>query len=51
MVVPGLETDLVTSDDFQGGFLITSHLIELGHRQILHLAGPVIFQDGALVVD
>jgi DNA-binding LacI/PurR family transcriptional regulator len=38
--VPGLETDLVVSDDLQGGFLITSHLIELGHRKILHLAGP-----------
>ena len=40
VAVSGLETDLVISDDREGGFLITEHLIELGHKKILHLAGP-----------
>lgn len=40
VAVPGLATDLVISDDQKGGFLITEHLIELGHKNILHLSGP-----------
>jgi GntR family transcriptional regulator of arabinose operon len=39
--IPGFKTDTVVSDDFKGGFMITEHLIELGHKKILHLAGPV----------
>lgn len=27
-------------DNFEGGYIATRHLIELGHRQILHVAGP-----------
>ena len=38
--VPGLKSDLVVSDNCRGGFLITEHLLELGHSRILHLAGP-----------
>ncbi|MFZ9088083.1 MAG: LacI family DNA-binding transcriptional regulator [Pontimonas sp.] len=30
----------VSIDNFQGGQLATEHLIELGHRSILHIAGP-----------
>jgi DNA-binding LacI/PurR family transcriptional regulator len=30
----------VVSDDRHGGLLATNHLIELGHREILFLAGP-----------
>jgi len=37
---PTAKETLVVSDDRQGGFLITEHLIELGHKKILHLAGP-----------
>ncbi|MGB9643213.1 MAG: substrate-binding domain-containing protein [Candidatus Ratteibacteria bacterium] len=40
MAVKGLKIDLVASDDRNGGFLATEHLIELGHRKILHLAAP-----------
>ena len=40
VAIPGLETDLIISDDRNGGFLATTHLIELGHVKILHLAGP-----------
>lgn len=28
-------------DNFDGGYMATKHLIELGHRQILHISGPV----------
>lgn len=38
-LVPGL--DSVASDDRQGGTLATQHLIELGHRSIVHLIPPV----------
>ena len=35
---PGLHS--VSIDQFAGARLVTRHLIELGHRRILHLAGP-----------
>ncbi len=39
--VPGLEeSDLVVSDDISGGYMATKHLLELGHRRILHVSGP-----------
>ncbi|MBN1445787.1 MAG: GntR family transcriptional regulator [Candidatus Omnitrophica bacterium] len=38
--IPGLKADTVISDDRKGGFLAVEHLIELGHTNILHLAGP-----------
>lgn len=38
--VPGVIADMVMSDNYKGGFLITEHLIELGKKTILHLAGP-----------
>ncbi|HOK80131.1 MAG TPA: GntR family transcriptional regulator [bacterium] len=40
VAVRGVNIDLVASDDRNGGFLSTEHLIELGHKNILHLAGP-----------
>ena len=30
----------IVSDDLKGAQLATTHLIELGHRQIVHVAGP-----------
>lgn len=38
--IHGLKADTVISDDRKGGFLAVEHLIELGHTNILHLAGP-----------
>jgi LacI family transcriptional regulator len=38
--LPGLEVDAVLTDNFQGGFLATQHLIQLGHRRIGCIAGP-----------
>ena len=37
---PDLEADYVIVDNVAGGYLVTSHLLELGHRRIGHLAGP-----------
>ncbi|MEM2074032.1 MAG: GntR family transcriptional regulator [Nitrososphaeria archaeon] len=36
-----IEVDYITSDDEKGGYIATKHLIELGCRKILHLAGPL----------
>jgi len=38
---PDLEAPYIVSDDFQGAILATKHLIELGHRKIAHVAGPL----------
>lgn len=38
--VKELNTDRVINDDFQGGRMITQHLIERGRRKIMHLAAP-----------
>ena len=39
-VVLGLNVDIVSSDDVEGGYLATKHLLEQGHRKIAHLRGP-----------
>lgn len=31
--------DTISSDNYQGGYMITSYLIEMGHKKIGHLAG------------
>jgi DNA-binding LacI/PurR family transcriptional regulator len=33
------EVDLVAHDDYRGGRLATTHLLELGHRKIAHIIG------------
>ena len=35
-----LDTDFVSSDNYEGGCIATRHLIEMGHRRIYHVAGP-----------
>ena len=35
-----LNTDKVITDDFQGACMVTSHLIERGRKNIIHLAAP-----------
>ena len=37
----GLETDYVVTDDVQGGYLATEHLIKLGHKRIAMINGPL----------
>lgn len=36
-----LNIDLVSSDDFLGAYLLTSHLINLGHTEISVITGPM----------
>ena len=36
----GILADCVRSNDEQGGYLAMDHLLSLGHRKILYLAGP-----------
>jgi DNA-binding LacI/PurR family transcriptional regulator len=36
---PGVDYDTVMADDYGGSYLITEHLIELGHTQIMMVAG------------
>jgi len=36
-----LETDYVVTDDVQGGYLATEHLIKLGHKRIAMINGPL----------
>jgi LacI family transcriptional regulator len=38
--VQGVEVDVVLSDNLQGGYLATKHLLELGHTRIACVAGP-----------
>jgi LacI family transcriptional regulator len=38
--LPQVELDAVLTDNQQGGYIATRHLIELGHRRIACIAGP-----------
>lgn len=38
--VPGVDVDIVRSDSEQGAYLITEHLLSLGHQRIAMLSGP-----------
>lgn len=40
VAVRGLMSDLIVSDDRKGAHEMTKHLVELGNKKILHLAGP-----------
>lgn len=39
-IIPGLDTDTVTVDDYEGAFQAVTHLIEQGYRSIAHITGP-----------
>ncbi|MEZ4541494.1 MAG: substrate-binding domain-containing protein [Chloroflexota bacterium] len=41
----GFEENCVSIDNVEAAFLATQHLIELGHRQISHICGPVDHPD------
>ena len=44
-LIPGFERYCVRVDDFQGAYMATRHLIELGHRRIAHISGISSHQD------
>lgn len=45
-VLAGLEADLVCIDNEQGGYLATQHLLQLGHRDIACITGPLHTSSG-----
>jgi len=40
--IPGVEADIARIDDFSGGYALTRHLLEYGHRKLLYMAGPFV---------
>ncbi|SMB78786.1 LacI family DNA-binding transcriptional regulator [Deinococcus hopiensis] len=44
-LVPGLEDHCLALDQFRGAYGATRHLIERGHRDIVHIRGPEAQQD------
>ena len=43
-ILPPPGTPWIGSDNYNGGYEATCHLIELGHRRIGHIQGPVKYQ-------
>ena len=43
--IPEISANCLKMDDFQGGYLATHHLIERGHRQIVHITGILSHDD------
>mgnify|MGYP003765719557 CR=1 FL=1 len=39
--LPSMETDFVINDNFNGAYRATRHLIDLGHKHIAHITGPL----------
>lgn len=35
-----IDTDIVATDSYRGGYIATKYLIDAGHRRIVHLGGP-----------
>jgi LacI family transcriptional regulator len=44
-LVPGLETGCVCLNNERGGYLSTKHLVELGHKRIAYISGPLSKSD------
>lgn len=45
--VEGLSVDAILVDNFRGAFAATTHLIQLGHRQIAFIGGPAALRVAA----
>lgn len=39
--VKSMDMDTICTDNYKGGYLATSYLIEMGHRKIVHLTGTM----------
>ena len=46
-MVPGLEDKCICLNNEKGGYLSTKHLIELGHRRIAYISGPLDKSDAS----
>ena len=46
-VVPGLEDNCITLDNEQGGYAATKALLEMGHRNIAYISGPLTWGDAS----
>jgi LacI family transcriptional regulator len=44
-IVAGLEAQCIDIDNQQAAFEATKHLLDLGHRRIAHITGPLLRQD------
>jgi len=40
--IPHVQADIARIDDFAGGYTLARHLLELGHRRLLYMAGPFV---------
>lgn len=40
--IPGIEADIARIDDFAAGYMQANHLLDLGHRKFLYMAGPFV---------
>jgi len=45
-LIPGMENNCISIDNEYGGYAATKTLIELGHRQIANITGPLWKNDG-----
>lgn len=45
---PSKKFDAINVDNYQGGRIATQHLIELGHKEILHITGPMSGYEGKM---
>ena len=40
--IPHVQADIARIDDFAAGYMMVRHLLELGHRRFLYMAGPFV---------
>ena len=50
-VVPGLEEKCISLDNERGGFDATRMLLEMGHRRIAYISGPLAWVDASARLD
>lgn len=50
-VVPGLEDKCISLDNERGGFSATKTLLEMGHRRIAYISGPLAWVDASARLD
>lgn len=46
-IVPGMENKCISLDNEHGGYAATKMLLEMGHRDIAYIAGPLAWRDAS----